>query len=478
MAANVLGALTCLLGTSNTVPPADAGWSLDARPGTPLIIVLTFTTVGLGALGVCVALQALRRGWRPSPRLLLGLGLGFAALFALVPIGGSNDVQSYAVYGRMGVLGLDPYTTVPRELVAAHDQVARFGPDTWLDTPSVYGPVANWLFTFAAHLGGASMFRITLILKVVAAAAFALVALVLDRLAGPSPDRRARAHLLWTLNPLLLWACVAGAHVDVIAAAFMILAFAAVTRSGLPAPLVAGLSAGALIGVAASVKAPFALAGLGLAWAARGSWQTLAGLAAGVTAVVAAAYALAGQSAVDVLLNKAEDVAPTNPWRWLPRWGLDLTHPQMAQAGFAAAAVIALIMLWRLPATTLLPTGPDRPELAACVAFAACAGLLMASPQQHPWYDAMIFPLLALLPFTRIDELVQLRLLAGSLGYLPGVPLLTGVRWPEPMHWVRNEFNNWWMSAALGLLMIAIVLVLLFRRPAPARAGASPHTTG
>src|SRR4051812_676220 len=135
VAANALGAFACLLGTSNTVPPTDGGWSLNAHPSTPLIVTLTFTMVGAGALAVCLALAALRRRWRPSPRLLLGIGLGFAALYALTPIGGSNDVQSYAVYGRMSVLGFDPYLTVPRQLVAAGDHVALIGPDTWLDTP-------------------------------------------------------------------------------------------------------------------------------------------------------------------------------------------------------------------------------------------------------------------------------------------------------------------------------------------------------
>jgi hypothetical protein len=68
------------------------------------------------------------------------------------------------------------------------------------------------------------------------------------------------------------------------------------------------------------------------------------------------------------------------------------------------------------------------------------------------------------MPWTRIDGLMELRLLAGSLGYLPGVPLLTGERWPWPMHWVRAEFNTWWTSAALGILAICVALVLLAPR--------------
>jgi hypothetical protein len=44
------------------------------------------------------------------------------------------------------------------------------------------------------------------------------VALGLDRLLRSDPARRARAHLLWSVNRLMLWALMAGGHLDVLAA--------------------------------------------------------------------------------------------------------------------------------------------------------------------------------------------------------------------------------------------------------------------
>lgn len=40
-----------------------------------------------------------------------------------------------------------------------------------------------------------------------------------DRMLRSHPARRLRAHLLWTLNPLLIWGLVAAGHLDVLAAA-------------------------------------------------------------------------------------------------------------------------------------------------------------------------------------------------------------------------------------------------------------------
>jgi hypothetical protein len=55
-----------------------------------------------------------------------------------------------------------------------------------------------------------------------------------DRLLDPlraDPGRRLRAHLLWTLNPLLLWDVVAAGHLDVLAAAAGLLGLLALAAS-------------------------------------------------------------------------------------------------------------------------------------------------------------------------------------------------------------------------------------------------------
>lgn len=465
-----LGLVACLLGPSNTVPVSGGGWSLEADPSAALIVALTFGMVGSGTLGVCLGLLAVRWGWRPPVRMLLYGGVAAAAALALAPVGGSTDVQSYALYGRMLLLGHDPYQTVPQLLIDLRDPVAAYAPQAWRQTPSVYGPVSNWLFAGAAALGGTSMFAIVSLLKVAAFGAFALVAVLLHRMADDHAAK-VRAHLLWTCNPLMLWACAAGAHNDVFGAAFMVAAFAVFFRASDTPAWAAGMYAGALIGLAGGVKAPFFLAGVGLAWVARRSWPTLLGLLGGVVATGLGAYLAAGPRAFEILLDKSQDASPTNPWRYLPRWGIEATHGQMNQLGYLASAVIVAALLWRLtPAAT-------RQGQAARFAFAVCAAVLIASPVQHPWYDPLIFPLLALAPRTRIDGLIQIRLAVGSLGFLPGVPQFRGDPWPDPMPFVRDPVNNWWTSAALGLIMaIVVIMVLLPERRA--RKSDSPSETG
>jgi hypothetical protein len=58
-----------------------------------------------------------------------------------------------------------------------------------------------------------------------------------------------------------------------------------------------------------------------------------------------------------------------------------------------------MVLLWRLPAGPL-----DFP--AVRVALALTLAWLITSPQQHPWYFAMVFPLLAVVPASRLDWIV------------------------------------------------------------------------
>jgi len=142
----------------------------------------------------------------------------------------------------------------------------------------VYGPAATALEAAAAWLGGASMAWITFWIKVMNGACFLAVAVVLDRLAGPDPARRARAALLWAINPLMLFWLVAGGHTDLLAVLPLLLALLAARKLRKPGaggrPVLAAAVVGALAGVAIAVKVTFAAPVAGLA---AGLWQALTG---------------------------------------------------------------------------------------------------------------------------------------------------------------------------------------------------------
>jgi hypothetical protein len=74
---------------------------------------------------------------------------------------------------------------------------------------------------------------------------------------------------------------------------------------------------------------------------------------------------------------------------------------------------VALLMLWRLPGD--IPGLPAiRPALAVSVAW------LFFWPYTLPWYDAMVFCLLALYSASRLDWLVLVQLTIGVFALMPG----------------------------------------------------------
>ena len=94
------------------------------------------------------------------------------------------------------------------------------------------------------------MALITFWLKLFVALAFAAVVLLLDPLLRDKPAMRLRAHLLWSVNPLLLWEIVASGHIDGLAAAFGVAGLAALrfTADGGRPTLARCAAAGTLLG--------------------------------------------------------------------------------------------------------------------------------------------------------------------------------------------------------------------------------------
>ncbi|HEX2818711.1 MAG TPA: hypothetical protein VHO07_00855, partial [Streptosporangiaceae bacterium] len=439
----------------------------------------------LGAAGVAAGLAAVRGGWRPPARWLVTGALVAVIALAVVPAIGSTDMLDYAAYGRIAALHHSPYLMTPEQLRLAHDPVGQLAPWFWQNVPSVYGPLATATEWAASELGGRSAALTIFWLKVWNAVAFVVVVLTLDWLTRARPAMRARAHLLWSVNPLMLWAVMAGGHVDGLAAGFAVLELAVLGRTAVLArdpdriSLVRALGFGVLLGAATAVKAPFVLFGAGLAWVARWSPRTLAAAGAGGAVVLAAGYLAAGRGALADTVQRGYGVAGDNLWQVLYRlvgFGPPFRHITL----IAALAFVALgVLLIRRPP----PGAPEMPVI--WPVLAVILAWTFTSSLQRPWFDVLIYVPLVFLPPSRLDWVVVGRSVAGGVAYIPGVIV-------SHLHpaWLQTGYTTVvsYVASSGRLLALAALIALCltgaWNRQTPSGDGgsqpvpATPHGAG
>jgi hypothetical protein len=424
-----------------------------------LHLTATFVTgslwaaLALGCAGVIAGLVAVSRGARPPVRAVIAAAFLAVAVVTVLPPAGSTDAISYAASGRTAVIGHSPYVMTPLQLQRSGDPIGRqipFSeiPSTWTTTVSVYGPVATGAEWAAAELGGSSLARITFWLKLEEALAFGAVILALDRMLRADPAQRLRAHLLWSVNPLLLWEIVASGHIDGLAALFGLLGVAALrVRDGKIGPREAAL-AGMAIGVATGIKVEYVLFGLAVAWACRRSVRPLAAAAAGFALVVVPVYLAAGTAAIKILITRSPGITWDTMYQlfWRPvlgytQFSVTSVPPHLELVAYLLFAAVAVLAVLRLP--DRVPSLPSvTPALALSLAW------LFVTAFQRPWYDVMAISLLALYSASRLDWVVLVRLLAGATVYVQAVQS------PVEPHWLADitQFDGAWLTPGVRLL--------------------------
>ena len=434
-------------------PAAGPPWWFAVRLRPGLVTIALWAAAATGCGGVAAGLAAVARGARPPVRLLLAGALMAVAALTVLPPAGSTDELSYAIDGRIVMTGHSPYLMTPGQLRRTGDPIARLAPRTWLNTPSIYGPLATAEEWAAAELGGTSAARITFWLKLWNALAFGATALALDRLLRSDSARRARAHLLWTVNPLLLWAMIAGGHIDGVATAlgFCGLIVLRVGRPGAAASGVRAFISGLLVGAATACKVPFGLFGLGVVWASRKSPLALVGAVAGLLVALVPGYVIAGWPAVRALAARTQGATWDNFYQFVYRpFGYTASATSapagLAIAGAVLAACLAALALRRLPDPDGFACLPAvRPALALSLAW------LFAWPFQRPWYDVMVICLLALYPASRFDGVILARLLAGTTVYILAVDQTLAP------HWLNTVFEDNVSYLAPAIRLAAVI---------------------
>jgi hypothetical protein len=116
-------------------------------------------------------------------------------------------------------------------------------------------------------------------------------------------------------------------------------------------------------------------------------------------------------------------------------------------AGSVALAGGAALVLLRG-----LPEGSEpwlRPAMAISLAW------VLTTPVYYPWYEALIFPMLALAPASRLDWVQLARMLVATGGGLPGIVFRLGDSW------LRSAVTNGPLSYVVpgALLILAVALL-------------------
>ncbi|MDQ7993566.1 MAG: polyprenol phosphomannose-dependent alpha 1,6 mannosyltransferase MptB [Propionicimonas sp.] len=435
-------------------------WYLPASAGTPneyLAVGLLWLGLLVGTIGLWIAWRAVREGWRPDNRKLFGLGAGLSVLTALVPPLTSADVLMYAAYGRLQVLGLDPYDITPAMIFREEfDPVLILTERPWQDTPSVYGPMASFSQWLAAWLGGESMHDIVFWLQVLAVVPFLAIGLIVYRMAREDRATQTRAVLFTVLNPLMIWSVVAGAHNEALPLVFAVAGLWLLRRH----PLLAGIG----IGLAGTVKVSLVFYGLAMVWGYRREPRKLVWLVVGAAIPLAVAYGVLVPRALFAASRNTGYISAGSwaPWFHglfslvMPEW---IARSAVGWMGWIGMVVIAWMLSRVLPWQAVPGADPlanPRREpltVATRTAVILTAAWLITSPYTLSWYDLTTWVPLGLLAASRLDGLMMWRGMWLSVAYVTG----RSVEFSPGLQTAAAVVRDGLCSAAQLLVIVLIV---------------------
>ena len=248
-----------------------------------------------------------------------------------------------------------------------------------------------------------------------------------------------------------------------------------------------------LVGLGFAVKVTIALAGLGLALALvlpvarqaagraerwRAAWPRLAALGAGFAVTAGAAVAIGGSAMLRQSSRASGMVSIGSPWRairTLIQFGVHgAAATDIVKYGAVLVAVVLAVLLIRGLPALLTPdaapgqSGSVRPDAglaAAGIAFALALAWLFAWPYVLPWYDALGWALLPLVPLAAVpaaDALIWLliaRTAALGFGYLPA--RATDVTMPAGLTWLQPVLRHGVTPVVLAAATVWLVVLML-----------------
>jgi hypothetical protein len=217
-----------------------------------------------------------------------------------------------------------------------------------------------------------------------------------------------------------------------------------------------------------------ALVGLGFAialvLALWGNWRRLASLlaalAGGFGVVAGAALAIGGSAMLKTTSQASDLVSIGSPWRVI-RTALQHTAgygsaADIVKYGAIVLAIVLAVLLVRALSRVLAVGGGAEP---AVVPLALVLGWLFAWPYVLPWYDALGWALLALVPASDVDWLLLARTAALGFAYLPA--RTRDVTLPHGLNWLQPVFRHGMAPVVLAGAIVWLVVLMW-------RAGTAP----
>lgn len=455
--------VTLTLGPRNSLLPP---WYLPAgivQPNEWVVTALVWMIIIAGALGLWIGMRALAGGWLPHPRRIFGLGTCLSLATILVPPLTSADILMYAGYGRLQMIGRNPYEITPAEIFRGQfDPVLRWTEQPWWDTPSVYGPITSWLQWFANYLGGDNMHDIVFWLQVITVVPFLIACAGIVQLAHGDKRRQARAALLTVCNPMLVWAVVAAAHNEALSVMFAVAGFMFLRKNA----FVAGLG----IGLAGCAKLSIGIWGLAMLWAYRREPKKAVALCLGAIIPMALAYVVWQPTAFVQVLRNGSYVSVgswANPVFLLLNVFLDerLAKIIVGVISYAGLVIIAKMLSTVVPWTSApgLLRGAD-PRLdpltvALRTALVLSVAWLTTAMYTLSWYDLIAWLPLAVLAASKLDRMMLLRITLLSLSYVPG----RAVEMSMPLDLVSGVFR--YAISPLVQVAVLVAIVLWWKKP-------------
>ncbi|HEY6221411.1 MAG TPA: glycosyltransferase 87 family protein [Candidatus Eisenbacteria bacterium] len=334
----------------------------------------------------------------------------------------SEDVYRYLWDGRLVARGVNPYLHAPDDpsLAPFHDQL--LDRINHRHVPTIYPPAAELFFGAVARIEPSPRAFKLAMLPLEAGLWIALLFLLRRR--GLADERL----LLLAWNPLVVIESYGSGHLDLMAAAFLVLALAMSEAKR-------AASAGVAFAIAILTKyTPLLL----VPYLARKRAVVLLGVAMAVSALFYLPFWDAGGALWKGLATYAEH------WEFngslyplLRAAGATLKSSRLILAGALAVAALWISL---------------RARSASGAALGLYTAYLLASPTVYPWY---LVPLAALLPLHPNAGLLAFTGLA-ALSYVPLPTYYATGAWTEPA-WIR------WIEYG-GLAAVATAAVWIGRR--------------